>query len=62
MPVKGEEIFDFLRFHQMSLLQKSFYVIPEKTEILLRVIILQLVCLLSVNRGEVIVVTAEMSN
>ena len=37
-------------------------VIPAKAEILMRVIILQLVCLLSVNRGEVIVVTAEMSN
>jgi hypothetical protein len=36
--------------------------IPAYAEILLRVIILQLVCLLSVNRGEVIVVTPEMSN
>jgi hypothetical protein len=36
--------------------------IPTFAEILLRVIILQLVCLLSVNRGEVIVVTPEMSN
>ena len=30
-------------------------VIPAQAEILLRVIILQLVCLLSVNRGEVII-------
>ena len=42
--------------------ERANSVIPAKAEILLRVIILQLVCLLSVNRGEVIVVTAEMSN
>ena len=43
-------------------IQRRKIVIPAEAEILLRVIILQLVCLLSVNRGEAIVVTAEMSN